>query len=602
MTGWLPGPSLDRNPVLWREWHRSRPSLWMTAILALLMGTTGVLCIVGAAAFWKNGADLGPGDYWEVAGVSSYILHVIFGFMMLAAIAPTSMAEERQRGSLDILAATALSTRAIVIGKWLGTFRLVSFMAIGPGLIALAMATARSKTPFAFAPGLPPGYYREIPLGARSFGVIVVIATLLAHGALITSIGLAVAVWIKRQSRAIAISIGSFILITAAWPIVVSIALNDGPDYGRNLASLSPVVACGLFINYVASLTDGFFGGIPECCTFWAVEVLALAMGFLWLTVRTFDGCSDRIPDRPHRFSVRAVVIMILAGMIGAGSLVGAIDSWVEGVKPESLSRLSSLEILACSVTIAIGLVLVAVESARSGGQPWTNVSGEAPGLAARSFVLGRWWEYFRLVLLLAIGPALLALALATAHKAPHYEPQYTKNPSGVQVVSSYVLARADIPYAGEVRFGQRLMIAAVLVVTILIHGGAAISVGLGLTTASVWSRRALATALGIIVVVVFVLPVFLFIVADSFTVVTAMWSFVMALASLLVLLVTRTSFSVGETLWSVLFWDVVVSLFAVGLSCWTIRAWQRRRPGTGLFFSPVRRVLLERNGRAVSG
>ena len=22
---WLPGPSLDRNPVLWREWHRSRP-------------------------------------------------------------------------------------------------------------------------------------------------------------------------------------------------------------------------------------------------------------------------------------------------------------------------------------------------------------------------------------------------------------------------------------------------------------------------------------------------------------------------------------------------------------------------------------------------
>src|SRR5271166_5766539 len=73
MTGGLPGPSLDRNPVLWRECHRSRPSLWMTAILALLMGTTGVLCIVGAAAFWKNGADLGPGDYWEVAGVSSYI-------------------------------------------------------------------------------------------------------------------------------------------------------------------------------------------------------------------------------------------------------------------------------------------------------------------------------------------------------------------------------------------------------------------------------------------------------------------------------------------------------------------------------------------------
>ena len=48
-----------------------------------------------------------------------------------------------------------------------------------------------------------------------------VIATILAHGALITSIGLALAVWIKRQSRAIAMSVGSFILVTAAWPIVV---------------------------------------------------------------------------------------------------------------------------------------------------------------------------------------------------------------------------------------------------------------------------------------------------------------------------------------------------------------------------------------------
>ena len=25
----LPGPSLDRNPVAWREWHRVRPSLMM---------------------------------------------------------------------------------------------------------------------------------------------------------------------------------------------------------------------------------------------------------------------------------------------------------------------------------------------------------------------------------------------------------------------------------------------------------------------------------------------------------------------------------------------------------------------------------------------
>ena len=81
---------------------------------------------------------------WPIVGICSYMLHMIFGLLMLAAIAPTSMAEERQRGSLDLLATTTLSTRAIVVGKWLGTFRLVWPITIGPGLLAVAMATARS--------------------------------------------------------------------------------------------------------------------------------------------------------------------------------------------------------------------------------------------------------------------------------------------------------------------------------------------------------------------------------------------------------------------------------------------------------------------------
>ena len=28
LLDYLPGPSLDGNPVLWREWHRKRPSRW----------------------------------------------------------------------------------------------------------------------------------------------------------------------------------------------------------------------------------------------------------------------------------------------------------------------------------------------------------------------------------------------------------------------------------------------------------------------------------------------------------------------------------------------------------------------------------------------
>ena len=39
---WLPGPSLDGNPVLWREWHRNRPSRWMRIIWTIYVVTTVV--------------------------------------------------------------------------------------------------------------------------------------------------------------------------------------------------------------------------------------------------------------------------------------------------------------------------------------------------------------------------------------------------------------------------------------------------------------------------------------------------------------------------------------------------------------------------------
>ena len=39
----------------------------------------------------------------------------------------------------------------------------------------------------------------------------------------------------------------------------------------------------------------------------------------------------------------------------------------------------------------------------------------DAASRAACSVVLGKWWGTFRLVLLLAIGPGLLVLAVATA-------------------------------------------------------------------------------------------------------------------------------------------------------------------------------------------
>ena len=501
---------------------------------------------------------------------------MIFGLLMLAVVAPTSMAEERQRGSLDLLAATALSTRAIVIGKWLGTFRLVLFMVVGPGLMALAMATARSDSQFIPGPGLPPDYYRVISIGARCFGVFVVVATILAHGALIASLGLALAVWINRHSRAIAMSIGFFLLITAVWPIIFSIVIPAGPRLLLELVSFSPVVTCGLLVNLFTSRIYAYSAGILDAAAFWAVEVSTLAIGLLWLTVRTFDGCSDRIPDRPHQISLLATVVLILEAMVGAGCLVGAIETWIEGIKVGWPSDPPLLFVVLCiSLAIAVGLVLIAVEVAMSGRPEQLTAPEAASDLSPRKLLLDRWWRSFRYVLLLASGPAILSLALATAHKAPRYEPQFTTTAPGVQTITSYVVVKDDIPSAGELQLGQRLMIAAVLVFTILIHGSAAISVGLGLTTASLWSRRALAAAVGVTVLVMIVLPLHLFMVEGGHDIVTAMWSIVMASSSLLTMLSTRRSFSVGDVLSSVLFWDLVFALIALGLARWTLLHWE---------------------------
>jgi ABC-type transport system involved in multi-copper enzyme maturation permease subunit len=609
MTRWLPGPSLDRDPVLWREWHRSRPTPWMTGLLALLMGTTAVLCIVGAVAFWRNGATPSRGQVWETAGVCSYLLHVVFGLLILSAVAPTSMAEERQRGSLDILAATSLSTWAIVIGKWIGTFRLAVLMVAGPGLMALAMATARSGPDVAY-PSMSPEFNRPIPLGPRICGIGVVIATILAHGALITSIGIALAVWIKRQGRAIGVSVGLFILINAAWPIIANIVFSRS-DYfsSRDLAALSPVALCGGFVNSFTSRQYGLVGGILWAGTFWAVEVFILAMGLLWLTFRTFDDCFDRLPDRPRRYSVQTIIAIILIGMIGGGSLIWAISLWMEGFQ-SAYGFSSRLPILPYTLAITIILVLIASEAATSiaarlrpgaiGPGKIRSFAGPnelalcntavSPGereslrnapatIGPSRFVLNRWWKFFRLVLLVAIGPALFAMSLATAQKAPQYTSQTTSAAMG-RVTYTWTLIDPNVRHAAEVPLGLRLASVALLIVTILVHGAAGVGVGLVLATTMRWTRRDIAVVAGLTLIVVFIVPLGLFLLSSSRPPDITMWSAIMAGYSLLEPLVNGFSFHIRDTLWTVLFWDVVVGLFAAGMLWLTIRIWQRRALG----------------------
>ncbi len=407
VTRWLPGPSLDGNPVLWREWHRVRPSRWVLILIAIVGGTTGIACAGGAVSMWRNGLDSfrrAPTP-WTIAGIFAFFLQLILGFLMISAAAPMSMAEERQRGSLDLLATTTLSTRTIVIGKWLGLLRLVLLLAIGPGLLGLAMATAY-RTPRVVT-RLPWETWYEFAQPSRGellYGGFLLFTTIVVHGMLLSTIGLALGVWIKRPSRAIAVSVGLAGLLHGGWPMLIEfghVGRGGGP-----LVSLSPVMAGELFMDCLL-IRRPMLRDLLWATSFWDIECLALSLGLLWLTVRTFDGCFGRVPDRPRRASVLADVIVLLAGLIGVGGLFGAFDIGISRL----LRRNEGLDlgVLAAALAIAVGLLLLAIRVPRSIAPVRTTHAmslDPSPAIPDRRLFLGRWWESFRLVLLLAIGPA----------------------------------------------------------------------------------------------------------------------------------------------------------------------------------------------------
>ncbi len=204
----LPGPSLDGNPVLWREWHRSRPSrmarilwglYWLGAVAATAIGIHDVLAY---------GIDSIMGGFMIHTAL---VLQSVLGLMLLSVQAPTALGEERIRGSLDVLMAAPISTRAIVWGKWMGTYRVALGLAVLPGVAAVVIA--------ATSPDVPPRFgaaASRIPLGPigpvdRVLAPVLVVAELLSWGAAFTSLGLLLATWTPRIGRAIGTSLAVFL-------------------------------------------------------------------------------------------------------------------------------------------------------------------------------------------------------------------------------------------------------------------------------------------------------------------------------------------------------------------------------------------------------
>ena len=295
----LPGPSLDRNPVAWREWHRSRSSRMM----GIAWGGYAALGLlwVGMTA-WSSGRSA-PGDHMSVGFAN--VVQVTLGLLLLSVAATTSLAEERVRGSLDVLLSTPMPTRSILAGNWWGSFRRILGVAIWPAATTAFLAYES-------------GYW---------IGVLLLTGLVLAHGAAITSLGLAIATWVSRVGRAIAVCVTLYVLFVIGWPIAVSLFLRGGSrSIGQPLVTGDPAV--GVMFATMATSPSGFGPIAPGAMrgevflwTFgWIVVLTIVAAALFDATSATFDGCLGRHargrpgppPRRPVRSSLSEAELLVL--------------------------------------------------------------------------------------------------------------------------------------------------------------------------------------------------------------------------------------------------------------------------------------------------
>lgn len=203
LIDYIPGPPLNRNPVLWREWHRKRPTKWTGRFWTLY-----AILATAASGFVLFGLYTEPNNPWLqwlaalVNGVG-----VSVGLLLLTVSATTALAEERDRGSLDVILTTSLSTASILRGKWLGTMAMIPRLAILPLWVSLGAAM----------------------ITGRWLGPLAMLGLIVAYAAFITSLGLALATWIPRLGRAIATGIFLVILLNVGLVVARGTLMRDQP-------------------------------------------------------------------------------------------------------------------------------------------------------------------------------------------------------------------------------------------------------------------------------------------------------------------------------------------------------------------------------------
>jgi ABC-type transport system involved in multi-copper enzyme maturation permease subunit len=255
---------LDRDPAYWRELHRRQPAGWGRAIWRLY----GVVSVIFAGMAIIANIDVAP-------ATSAFIVSI--GLLMVSVNSSTSLAEERAHGSLDLLMTTPLSSQAILVAKWRGAFRAVPRLAVLPGVLALGSALMR-------------GHGLGAILFAGSIALLVV-----AYGAVITSLGLALATWQPRLGRAVGFSVAAFLTVTVVCPTIAIITMRLGPDDALFLW-VSPFFGMLIPMGWVVHTNSYIDTANYVVMPVWIGLTSVFAYALLLVTIASFDRILGRMP------------------------------------------------------------------------------------------------------------------------------------------------------------------------------------------------------------------------------------------------------------------------------------------------------------------
>jgi ABC-type transport system involved in multi-copper enzyme maturation permease subunit len=298
----LRAPTLDGNPIYWREWRRARGALGLQAFWLALMLGAAVTTAIGARMYWV-GASLQP----MLAAAAGYELGI--GALLLAIQASLVWSEEKNSGdrAIDVLLSTPLSAATIVNGKWLGVYRFIILVALFPVLSSLLLVgEAQASSPYAPEITFTPSF---VAVAA------IVLAQCLLYSAAAVSLGLFLATRCAKPTNAVFWAVSLYLVAALVLPTVTEVLLlRTNRPLAAGLAMVSPLAAP---IAVIMTRFPGPYFGPAEFAFPYAAMWLVGAAGASWVlyrwTIQRFDRWMGRMPLGGHKFG--SVVDRVLVSM-----------------------------------------------------------------------------------------------------------------------------------------------------------------------------------------------------------------------------------------------------------------------------------------------